>query len=335
MGRYANNGYQELYDSETNELKGINFGYGFYAEHEYGYLGEEIGQEDDEKANQKSAFENEKIKDPSKVFFIKTIDGKAMLTNNDWFYHSLAAKDPVTQALEIDKYLQHNNGDKERDISYKEIWNQMFHMDMEMPPYDTQWNKYQFTIVGLDEFHNALLKRLYQEIQAGNVAVSADFSSLFDDRGLSFVFLDKLTKEDYFSKKNKDFYEQSLKQKEKEMRQYLWDEEMDTSKYPIKLFNVQIDSIEYNPNGEQVAHFYLAVYDNRKQFKKDGEGWLINIPRKMTEQEIYCLVEIIRSDELNLVAQTYTSIELEDYIMQKLELYQRTFLTSYKENYKR
>ena len=57
-----------------------------------------------------------------------------------------------------------------------------------------------FDLISTTEQSSEMLRKLYEEIQKGNVAISSDYSFMFKDRGLSFVLLDKLTQQDLMMK---------------------------------------------------------------------------------------------------------------------------------------
>ena len=57
-----------------------------------------------------------------------------------------------------------------------------------------------FDLISTNEQSSELIKRLYDEMKKGNVAISSDYSFMFKDRGLSFVLLDQLTQEDLMNK---------------------------------------------------------------------------------------------------------------------------------------
>ena len=188
MGRYAYNGYEELINPETGELKGINFGYGFYAEHERGFSCVEQTKPPLKFGKKNKAFEEERIKQPGCIQLIKLDEQHSVLTNSPYLTEDFQAED-LKQS---------------RDVEEVAKMSKQFGMQIGQPnPFYTSWTDKYFTILSIDSESAQILEHLYQEIMRGNVAVSSNFSSSFKDRGLSFVMLDQLEKANYKKSRGK------------------------------------------------------------------------------------------------------------------------------------
>ena len=111
MGRYAYHGQEVL--ERDGKLVGFNAGYGFYAEHESDYSGEE--QTKPKKLidkNKNHPFNGEIVENPNAVHMMEFSDGNVWITNDSWNYYSLMKKTEEERREIMDRYI--NNDDRKR-----------------------------------------------------------------------------------------------------------------------------------------------------------------------------------------------------------------------------
>ena len=251
MGRYAYHGQEVL--KRDGKLVGFNAGYGFYAEHESGYTGEE--QMKSKKIidkNKNHPFNGEIVENPQSINLMEFSDGSVWLTNDGWNYASLMRKTEEERHEIMDRYI--NNDDRKRIEEFMS----KIGANMDSPEVVALWyagfnGGGNFDLISTNEQSSELIKTLYAEMQKGNVAISSDYSFMFKDRGLSFVLLDQLTQEDLMNKQLVDHRDEMARQFQKEYREYLQKEGVDESvcigkggKYPAEFWNVQISDLETN-----------------------------------------------------------------------------------------
>ena len=251
MGRYAYHGQEVL--KRDGKLVGFNAGYGFYAEHESGYTGEE--QMKSKKIidkNKNHPFNGEIVENPQSINLMEFSDGSVWLTNDGWNYASLMRKTEEERHEIMDRYI--NNDDRKRNEEFMS----KIGANMDSPEVVALWyagfnGGGNFDLISTNEQSSELIKTLYAEMQKGNVAISSDYSFMFKDRGLSFVLLDQLTQEDLMNKQLVDHRDEMARQFQKEYREYLQKEGVDESvcidkggKYPAEFWNVQISDLETN-----------------------------------------------------------------------------------------
>ena len=251
MGRYAYHGQEVL--ERDGKLVGFNAGYGFYAEHESHYLGEE--QRKPKKLidkNKNHPFNGEIVENPNAVHMMEFRDGNVWITNNSWDYYSLMKKTEEERREIMDRYI--NNDDRKRTEEF------MSSLDgkVDSPEVIALWYAGfngcgNFDLISTSEQSSELLRKLYSEMQKGNVAISSDYSFMFKDRGLSFVLLDQLTQEDLMNKQLVDYRDEMARQFQQEYREYLQKEGLhgescilEGCKYPAEFWNVQISALETN-----------------------------------------------------------------------------------------
>lgn len=206
MGRYANLGYEKIYDDEGN-VKGINFGYSDVLEHSKGYFGDELCDTKFNRIYHKLSkglvvdkiFYDEKVKNSNDIRLFEGSDGRVLLTNE------LSANE-VMQLLESGYVHSYDEFSIEKiDEMIEKVSN---HPDKNGDHfYDVSWNMYTFNIVSTNEEGRESLINLFNNIKNGDVAISSNFPTLFKSRGLSFANLYLLNKEDieakYYSSKSK------------------------------------------------------------------------------------------------------------------------------------
>lgn len=249
MGRYAYHGQEVL--ERDGKLVGFNAGYGFYAEHESEYTGSE--QTKPKKLvdkNKNHPFNGEIVEKPDEIQMMEFSDGNVWITNNLWNYYSLMQKTEEERREVMDRYI--NNDDRKRTEEFMSS----FGGKVDSPDVVALWyagfnGGGNFDLISTSEQSSELLRKLYSEMQKGNVAISSDYSFMFKDRGLSFVLLDQLTNEDLLNKQLVDHRDEMARQFQQEYREYLAKEGLDESvvigkggKYPAEFWNVQIHDLK-------------------------------------------------------------------------------------------
>ena len=251
MSRYAYHGQEVL--KREGKLVGFNAGYGFYSEHERGYSG--IEQKKPKKIkdkNKDNPFNGEIVENPQAINLIKFSDGSVWLTNDEWNYAGLMQKTEEERHKIMDKYI--NNVDRKKH----EESMARFSDNIDSPEVIALWDgtfsgkfNSNFDLISTNAQSSELIKTLYNEMQKGNVAISSDYSFMFKDRGLSFVLLDSLTKEDLMNKQLVDHHNEIARKFQEEYENYLTKEEIrgescisKGSKYPAEFWNLQIGDLE-------------------------------------------------------------------------------------------
>ena len=253
MDRYAYHGQEVL--KRDGKLVGFNAGYGFYAEHESGYTGEEQMKSKkiiDKNKNKNHPFNGEIFENPDAINLMEFRDGKVWLTNDWWNYADLMRKTEEERHEIMDRYI--NNDDRK---STEEFMSKLG-ANIDSPEVIALWSAGfngggNFDLISTNEQSSELIKKLYDEMQKENVAISSDYSFMFKDRGLSFVLLDQLTQEDLMNKQLVDHRDEMARQFQKEYTEYLQKEGLhgescilEGSKYPAEFCNVQINDLDTN-----------------------------------------------------------------------------------------
>lgn len=311
MGRYANNGQEVLY--RNGKLIGVNIGYGMHAEHEYGYQGEELGMMEGYEDN---PFNGEIMSEPELVNLMELNDGNVWMTNNAWKYLDLMRRTEEERKAYIDKLI--NNYDREMTESFLKSLG----FDITSPEIVALWSSSSFDLISTTVQSSELIKRLYDEIQRGNVAVSSDYSFLFKNRGLSFVLLDALSNDDLLAKQLVDSRTKMMKQFEKEYHAYLSEQGLNGwgkhGEYPIEFWNLQIHDIKQDIRGEVDPEFYLEILDTSKGRENLDSLCMHNLPSYLSGSEIKALVPIVQSAEYAEYAKSHTQAEVEQYLIEEL-----------------
>lgn len=320
MSRYADHSQEVLY--RDGKLIGFNAGYGFHSEHEYGYKGMEQIQprKSIKKDKQLNPFSEEIVKNPEAVHLMElNNDGNVFLTNDDFYYYRMLEMSEEDRNRRVESLI--NNDDRKSTADFLAKMG----MQPEQPEVVSLWNGSSFYLLSTNEHSSELLKTLYAEMQKGNVAISSDYSFLFKDRGLSFVLLDKLSKEDFFTKQLVDHRDEMARQFEREYNDFLKEEGLEGlfggSKYPIEFWNVQIHNLLQGKNGEIMPQFYLELTDTSKDRENLDANTMFNVPRYMTGAEIKFLVPIVQTPEYAEFAKGHSKEQIGEYLNSKLEEY--------------
>lgn len=319
MSRYAYNGREVL--ERDGKLVGFNAGYGFYAEHESNYAGKELMKPKriiDK--NKNHPFNGEIVEKPDEIQMMEFNDGNVWVTNNLRNYYSLMKKTEEERREIMDIYI--NNDDRKRT----EKFISSFGGRVDSPEVVALWNAGfngggNFDLISTNEQSSELLRKLYSEMQKGNVAISSDYSFMFKDRGLSFVLLNQLTQEDLMNKKLVDHRDELGKKFQEEYREYLEVEGLGEfeEKYPLGFWNLQITGLNQTDKGIS-PEFYLELYHiNHGDW--DNNSCLFNVTHRMSGDEIKFLVPIAKSKEFEEFANSHSKEDIEAYINEQLEQY--------------
>lgn len=319
MGRYAYHGQEVL--KRDGKLVGFNAGYGFYAEHESGYTGtEQMKPKKIIDKNKNHPFNGEIVENPKAINLMEFSDGKVWLTNDEWNYASLMRKTEEERHEIMDRYI--NNDDRKRNEEFMS----RLGANVDSPEVVALWyagfnGRGNFDLISTNEQSSELLRKLYSEMQKGNVAISSDYSFMFKDRGLSFVLLNQLTQEDLMNKKLVDHRDELGKKFQEEYREYLEVEGLGEfeEKYPLGFWNLQITGLNQTDKGIS-PEFYLELYHiNHGDW--DNNSCLFNVTHRMSGDEIKFLVPIAKSKEFEEFANSHSKEDIEAYINEQLEQY--------------
>lgn len=319
MSRYAYNGQEVL--ERDGKLVGFNAGYGFYAEHESNYAGkEQMKPKRIIDKNKNHPFNGEIVEKPDEIQMMEFNDGNVWVTNNLRNYYSLMKKTEEERREIMDIYI--NNDDRKRT----EKFISSFGGRVDSPEVVALWNAGfngggNFDLISTNEQSSELLRKLYSEMQKGNVAISSDYSFMFKDRGLSFVLLNQLTQEDLMNKKLVDHRDELGKKFQEEYREYLEVEGLGEfeEKYPLGFWNLQITGLNQTDKGIS-PEFYLELYHiNHGDW--DNNSCLFNVTHRMSGDEIKFLVPIAKSKEFEEFANSHSKEDIEAYINEQLEQY--------------
>ena len=320
MGRYAYHGQEVL--ERNGELVGFNAGYGFYGEHESHYLGYE--QRKRKKLidkNKNHPFNGEIVENPNAVQMMEFNDGNVWITNDSLFNYQLMQKTEEERNAIKESYL-HNEDRKRTEKEMLEFGGRELDAPEVVALWSAGWNGGgDFDLISTTEQSSEMLRKLYEEIQKGNVAISSDYSFMFKDRGLSFVLLDQLTQQDLMMKEYVDYREELGKKFQKEYREFVDGEGLGEFevKYPVGFWNLQISGLNQTDKG-LVPEFYLELY-HTNHGDWDNDSCLFNVPRYMSGDEIKFLVPIAKSEEFITFADNHSKEEIEEYINTQLENY--------------
>lgn len=324
MGRYAYHGQEVLY--RNGKLVGFNAGYGAYAEHESHYLGDE--QRKQKKLidkNKNHPFNGEIVENPKAVQMMEFSDGNVWITNDSLFNYRLMQKTEEERNEIKEKYL-HNEDRKRTERAMERAMLEFGGRELDAPEVVALWSAGwhgggNFDLISTTEQSSEMLRKLYEEMQKGNVAISSDYSFMFKDRGLSFVLLDQLTQQDLTMKEYADHREELGKKFQKEYREYVDGEGLGEFevKYPVGFWNLQISGLNQTDKG-LVPEFYLELY-HTNHGDWDNDSCLFNVPHYMSGDEIKFLVPIAKSEEFITFADNHSKEEIEEYINTQLENY--------------
>ena len=251
---------------------------------------------------------------------MKFSDGNVWITNDSLYYYRLMQKTEEERREIVDKYI--NNDDRKRTEEFMSSFGGKVDSPEVIALWSAGWNGGgNFDLISTTEQSSEVLKKLYEEMQKGNVAISSDYSFMFKDRGLSFVLLDQLTKQDLMMKEYVDHKEELGKKFQKEYREFVDGEGLGEFevKYPVGFWNLQISGLNQTDKG-LVPEFYLELY-HTNHGDWDNDSCLFNVPHHMSGDEIKFLVPIAKSEEFITFADSHSKEEIEEYINAQLENY--------------
>lgn len=236
MGRrYASHSQEVLY--RDGKLIGFNAGYGSYAEHIGEYGGDEQRKRENTTVSDKdNPFDGDIIANPREVKMMEFSDGNVWITSDSWKHIRLMTQTEQERQEIMLEYI--NNSDRK----VTEDFLTGLGKNIDSPNVVALWDGgFQgrggsFDLISTNGQSSELLRKLYTELQKGNVAVSSDYSFMFEDRGLSFVLLDQLSKEDLAQKQLIDYRAELAEQFMREYREYLSQQGLEEfrSQYPIE-----------------------------------------------------------------------------------------------------
>ena len=162
MGRYAYHGQEVL--KRDGKLVGFNAGYGFYAEHEFGYTGtEQVKPKKIIDKNKNHPFNGEIVENPQAINLMEFSDGSVWLTNDGWNYASLMRKTEEERHEIMDRYI--NNDDRKRTEKFMS----KIGANMDSPEVIALWyagfnGGGNFDLISTNEQSSELIKTLYAEM---------------------------------------------------------------------------------------------------------------------------------------------------------------------------
>ena len=290
MSRYATHGQEIIYDDSGNVI-GINMGFGFYSEHEWGYRGNEIANPaKHSRISGPGSFEDARISDPSQIMFLERDDGVAGITNAVWLYNQ--------GVLEDSRRFQERLIDGNRDVSEAAVFGAV-------PEYfDAFWNDTRFIVFARSEMADEAIRDVYEHIMVGDAAIGSDFTPLFSNRGLSIVILSRLEDGAHDARAFETYLDELMEQGEQEVNDHL--EEMGNHPWNFSehdgalwLGNVQASDV-LDVNGTPTVYYYCEPHDMLEFFEvpEDENGWrnsnidsivMFDIPHRLTAEGIYAL----------------------------------------------
>lgn len=319
MSRYADHSQETLY--RDGKLVGFNAGYGFHSEHEWGYKGmEQTKPKKIIDKNKNHPFNGEIVESPETIHLMEFGDnGDVFLTNDEFYYQRMVRMSEEEKQQRIESLV--NNDDRKQTEEFLA----KLGIPTKSPEVVSLWNDSSFYLLSTNEQSRELIRRLYDEMQKGNVAISSDYSFMFKDRGLSFVLLDQLTPHDLSAKQLVDNRNEMARQFEKEYNDFLKKEGLEGlfggSKYPIEFWNVQIHNLIQDESGEIIPEFYLELTDTSKGRENLDANTMHNLPHYMSGPDIKFLVPTVQTPEYAEFAKSHSKEEIGEYLSSKLEEY--------------
>lgn len=250
MSRYAVHSQEILYDS-MGRIAGFNAGYGFYSEHEWGYQGRELANPADHSRHAGSgSFADCLVDKPDHVMLVERDDGMAGITNDARF----ANRFDFASSSEWDEYMSGN-----RDVSEYGSYGRQPGI------FDAFWDSSRFTVFGKTDEASDAIREVYEATQGGDVAIAANFSPLFSDRGLSFVILSRLDDEATDSRATEVKVDRAMSEGERALNEWLVENGNPRWQYPkaegaIWLSNVQANHC-IDIDDELVVYYYFEPHD--------------------------------------------------------------------------
>ena len=194
----TNWGQEALY--RNGNLVGFNAGYheGWFF-HDFLYSGPEQMRSSDK--NKDNPFYGQIVENPEVIKMVELGLGHVMITNDSKLYNRLSELsdsqrlDTIIDRFKLESCVSSYDPNPE-DEDVIALW--------------TAGNgKYdgRFYLISNNQQGDRLLRKLYESIKQGNVAISSGYRFLFEDRGLSFILLDQLSPEDF---RNKELENQSM-----------------------------------------------------------------------------------------------------------------------------
>ena len=119
---------------------------------------------------------------------MKFSDGNVWITNDSLYYYRLMQKTEEERREIVDKYI--NNDDRKRTEEFMSSFGGKVDSPEVIALWSAGWNGGgNFDLISTTEQSSEVLKKLYEEMQKGNVAISSDYSFMFKDRGFIFCII--------------------------------------------------------------------------------------------------------------------------------------------------
>ena len=299
----------------NGNLVGLNVGYGFYGEHESTYSGLEQGNSQLDTPERK-IFDGEIIENPDKVKMFEFDDGMICITNNMDFCN-YAERHRMSMDELQKNFTSYVGYDDTNQMFLKSIG---YQVQDEIPGIKAAWAcNGVFYLISKDRESNEILKKLYSEIQRKNVAISNDYRFLFKDRGLSFVMIDQLNKEELDKKGILKCIENVKSEIGKRYNKMVYEQGLfpRRSKYPVTINFVyakelKISSDDINP---------ILYIDYSKKNAQTEEREFGNTTGYFETEEFEHLLYLLKTDELREFSDSHSLEEVIKYLDDKMEEY--------------
>ena len=185
-----NEGQEILY--RNGKFVGLNTGYhlGWFF-HDFIYNGPE--QFKTSVKNKDNPFYGQIIENPKAIQIIEWGENDVLISNIPELYEKLKGLPKEKRATDIYSRIKENN------YGHLDLPDETIVVSSWYPGNEKYGGRFYLTSIGGKNVD--IIKKLYNEIQKSNVAVSSGYTFMFEDRGLSFIILDQLSKEDLENKK--------------------------------------------------------------------------------------------------------------------------------------
>lgn len=295
------------------KIVGINLGYGFYGEHESTYNGPEQGKSQIDSL-ERIAFEGETIENTNQIRMFEFDDGMICITN-DMDFCNYAERHRMSMDELQKNFTSYVGYDDTNQMFLKSIG---YKAQDEIPGIKAAWAcRGVFYLISKDRESNEILKTLYSEIQRKNVAVSNDYRFLFKDRGLSFIMLDQLTREELAKKGLLKCVERVKSEIDKKYIKMVYDQGLlrRSKKYPITIDylyaqELKISSDDVNPI--LVIEYSKTNPQTQDRSYKSSTGYF------ETEKFEY-LLTLLKTDELREFSDSHSLDDVVEYINSNME----------------
>ena len=295
---------QEVVCNDNGELVGVNIGFDFCSEHEWGYSGRELAHRRRRGDYSSPSFEQALIDKLDMISLIECDDGLMALTSY-----------PQGRGYDI----------ADRD-SYMEGHHDVRTADPDRRPgacFDAFWDENSFLIYAIDGYSSKILCELYDHILNYDVAVSPNFLPIFRERGLSFVIVSHLSKEDHETRNRILNIERIALDAREDLGLWLREHgnsswEYSTFKGAVWLSNVQV-SFVLDVDNTPVPYFYYEPHDMLAWTKTPHDNissiYFSKMPHWMSAEGVQALYLTGNSDEYTTRAKDLDHQSREELLM--------------------